>query len=1037
MPAGTQGAMATGPQPISQPSHRGAPVSNNVQQAVSPPSKEQLKSWWKGFGRRRDKSEEQAPVGRGIFGVPLPQSILYANVAISLTNDQGESFIYGYVPIVVAKCGVFLKEKATDVEGIFRLSGSAKRIKDLQIVFNSPERYGKGLDWTGYTVHDAANILRRYLNQLPEPIVPLEFYDRFRDPLRAYQAKVGNDAQAQTMENEEHHRAVTAYQKLITELPALNRQLLLYILDLLAVFASKSDLNRMTAQNLAAIFQPGIISHPSHDMAPNEYRLSQDVLIFLIENQDNFLIGMTGTAMDEKTKDEVKSGPPSVTTPKTTTIGRSASTASAGADSLRRAAGIRRNASLSSRNSRDRSSPGVSSPGTPVSPGGVTGSIGSTGGLGRSNTVPSNRSPAMSGRRFQRISDSNEPSTPTVSTPTPIPGSPPDEQPTANDSAHGMNVRQPVAVEHPSTVQSNVLEHNQVEESPASRAAAHDVRPTPDSISGTPINGRQNRDRKISGLLAKSPIFGPSDVARDPNQRQPRKLQKRRLPGSSNESAQSSQASLHADEGLAFHTPMATPSNLPHGGQNPMERHYPSWSNNTATHGSEHPSESWNRSPSAHETRHMNQGLMPPRSPTASIHSRGSATDPSDLDALDDPTVRKEKIAHRYRWSKADSGPLAPPPPIGQNPGARASNSSLGSNRPRKSFTGESQLTQSSNMEGSSTGYPSGMNASSRESAELLNAQNAEAEKKGFFGRMKAKMQQRSDDKRDRDVERAKSPPRIHPDQANSRSSLSAFAHEHLSPRGRSFDRPREEPLPVVQEKRHEGSGSKTPTPPQPAQSARLSTGMPSSAPVSAVSQQGHTMATVPATQRDSMSAPATAAPDAPSAAPLMAAAPGPVPTLAPAAMQGSEQAEKPVGVTAAEHPQAFTQMPIQHPTASSQPTSVLEQAPAQAPVAEPRPIQEGVQQQLHTGNGRSDNIPSGPRWTKIPKTVVSPEVLREMGEDFEEAGEHVIVKRQVPREEVQELADRTMARSSAGAEATREIRPEQHGQSSESVPQP
>lgn len=51
------------------------------------------------------------PVGRGIFGVPLPQSILYANVAISLTNDQGESFIYGYVPIVVAKCGVFLKEK--------------------------------------------------------------------------------------------------------------------------------------------------------------------------------------------------------------------------------------------------------------------------------------------------------------------------------------------------------------------------------------------------------------------------------------------------------------------------------------------------------------------------------------------------------------------------------------------------------------------------------------------------------------------------------------------------------------------------------------------------------------------------------------------------------------------------------------------------------------------------------------------------------------------------------------------------------------
>jgi hypothetical protein len=28
-----------------------------------------------------------------------------------LFNDEGQSYIYGYVPIVVAKCGVFLKEK--------------------------------------------------------------------------------------------------------------------------------------------------------------------------------------------------------------------------------------------------------------------------------------------------------------------------------------------------------------------------------------------------------------------------------------------------------------------------------------------------------------------------------------------------------------------------------------------------------------------------------------------------------------------------------------------------------------------------------------------------------------------------------------------------------------------------------------------------------------------------------------------------------------------------------------------------------------
>ena len=36
-------------------------------------------------------------------------------MAISLTDGNGQSFIYGYVPIVVAKCGVYLKEKGWSI----------------------------------------------------------------------------------------------------------------------------------------------------------------------------------------------------------------------------------------------------------------------------------------------------------------------------------------------------------------------------------------------------------------------------------------------------------------------------------------------------------------------------------------------------------------------------------------------------------------------------------------------------------------------------------------------------------------------------------------------------------------------------------------------------------------------------------------------------------------------------------------------------------------------------------------------------------
>lgn len=290
------------------------------------------------------------------------------------------------------------------MEGIFRLAGSEKRIKELKTAFDTPPRYGKGLDWTGYTVHDAANILRRYFNNLPEPIIPLQHYDPFRQPLRGHQAEaVGHiEGQQPSLGGFDPDAVVRIYQHLIKSLPSLNRQLLLYILDLLAVFAAKADINKMTTHNLAAIFQPGILSHPQHDMSPSDYRLSQDVLIFLIDNQDHFLIGMEGTAVDEGTVKHVESGPPTpqpkgpVTPGRSSSgIGRSASTSSsAGAESLRKTGGVRRNVSTSSK--RSRHSNAVPSPITPVF------TTPSASGVHRSNTLPSKRSPALGSPRFTK-----------------------------------------------------------------------------------------------------------------------------------------------------------------------------------------------------------------------------------------------------------------------------------------------------------------------------------------------------------------------------------------------------------------------------------------------------------------------------------------------------------------------------------------------------------------------------------------------------------------------------------------------------------
>ncbi|KAI2789060.1 Rho-GTPase-activating protein 5 [Penicillium oxalicum] len=699
---------------------------------------------------------------RGIFGVPLNVSIKYANVAISLTGENGKSHIYGYVPIVVAKCGVFLKDRATDVEGIFRLSGSAKRIKDLQEIFNSPERYGKGLDWSGYTVHDAANVLRRYLNQLPEPIVPLEFYERFREPLRAYQRQTLDQTEPVDTDQFDHAKAVETYQRLIVELPPLNKQLLLYILDLLAVFASKSDQNRMTSANLSAIFQPGLLSHPQHDMSPEEYKLSQDVLIFLIENQDHFLVGMSGTTPDEQQVKEVEAGFQPATASKAesglgprpstaSNIRRSVSNASAGNDSHRRIDGLRRNVSVSSRNSRNsRQSSNAPSPGTPTS---ISG-----GGVHRSNTVPSKMGPAVAQARYTRAAEraAQNPSNLSVShrssrSPIAAPSSledPGQSQPGAasslaspgttyvHTSTHGPI---PLAAAEKLNIidRATPLPNYQAQGSPRSPPQSIPLQGLTNTLSPPPQVVTPTRERKLASFFSKSPP--PEGETRQPN-----RLRKKRIPGSASVSAQSSTNSLdpHWDSSLeAAATQKSTEAAV--GDTTPKP---PS----TATLGNrEAAPESTPTLGDSSSHPNTDSSLRPHRSRTPSMNSRSSFTDHSDLDQPEDG-LRSDYRDNRRSWrfhrtakrSNEQMGlGLASPPLLAVDSGTEMSNASVGSGS-HQSFD--------------PAGQPLALDAGIQGNSISTN----EPEKRSLFGKFKAKMAQVVKDER----ERAKSPTQSEPE---------------------------------------------------------------------------------------------------------------------------------------------------------------------------------------------------------------------------------------------------------------------------------
>ncbi len=719
------------------------------------------------------------------------------------------------------------------MEGIFRLSGAAKRIKELQAIFDSPDRYGKGLDWTGYTVHDAANILRRYLNQLPQPIVPLDSYEKFRDPLRGHQVQAVGDmeaeAQVQNVGNFDHNQAILTYQRLITELPPLNRQLLLYILDLLAVFSSKSEINRMTSRNLASIFQPGMLSHPIHDMTPQEYRLSQDVVIFLIDNQDSFLIGMSGTAADEKTVKEIQASaqnrqPSSPSMAKTAQagLGRSASNASAGADSLRKFGGIRRNVSVSSKNSKN--SMNVPSP-VPLSPASPHGSVNTTGGVHRSNTLPSKKSPSIPSSRFNRQSDS--PTTASTGlaqggylSPSARTSSPSSKLAQAQPNAEGRSSSTASSITPTAEVPSSLATVNESAVGAQSKELLipieklHLEPPSP-GFGTQPGTGTPPRERKVSGFFAKSSM---SDNERK-DSRPPNKLRKKRLPGSANPSAQSSANSLHAGpespQNQAFYTPLPTPGVNTQVNADPMECLPPGLSNTDATpvsesaphlSGDQHAS---NMPPGSQLHHNSDQTLRPSHSPAHSTHSRVSVTDHTDqtdqseADHTDDPATRNGKKEKKHRWRLSSStkkngdAPVVSPSPsrVGSNAIAENSTSSMGSfSKPRKSTTIESQQL------GTEPSIASAVQTSSADSTPSRNKEVAKekdeiAEKKGPFGWFKAKVAQAKEDRKEREAEkeRTKSPPRIGSEHATSKQSLSAMAHERQPSRGRSMDVSRKE----------------------------------------------------------------------------------------------------------------------------------------------------------------------------------------------------------------------------------------------------
>jgi hypothetical protein len=153
-------------------------------------------------------------------------------------------------------------------------------VKELIHAFDTPPRWGKGLDWTGYTIFDAATVFNRYLTSLPEPLINDQTASRMMFPSMSVPFRHPDPSEVDSL--------LLTYHSAIRDLPSLNRQMLLYLLDVFAVFAAQSDVNGATTDEIVGMYHPVFFQVAQNDL---EMTMRHGFALgFLIENQDRFLL---------------------------------------------------------------------------------------------------------------------------------------------------------------------------------------------------------------------------------------------------------------------------------------------------------------------------------------------------------------------------------------------------------------------------------------------------------------------------------------------------------------------------------------------------------------------------------------------------------------------------------------------------------------------------------------------------------------------------------------------------------------------------
>uniref|UniRef100_A0AAR2JQC7 Rho GTPase activating protein 45 n=1 Tax=Pygocentrus nattereri TaxID=42514 RepID=A0AAR2JQC7_PYGNA len=200
------------------------------------------------------------------------------------------------VPFIIKKCIQEIERRALRMKGIYRVNGVKTRVEKLCQAFEN----GKELvELSQASPHDISNVLKLYLRQLPEPIMPFRMYNDLmglaKESLNSESPVGGEGAKGPELEDlgpQTDPKVITLVEKLrdlLKDLPPANTATLKCIVRHLHRVAQLEQDNKMSTSNLGIVFGPTLmrprptgatVSLSSLVDYPHQARIVEALIIF-------------------------------------------------------------------------------------------------------------------------------------------------------------------------------------------------------------------------------------------------------------------------------------------------------------------------------------------------------------------------------------------------------------------------------------------------------------------------------------------------------------------------------------------------------------------------------------------------------------------------------------------------------------------------------------------------------------------------------------------------------------------------------------